>query len=220
MTALTGTCRGSAYPGRQLAALVLTGGRARRMSGADKPAIEVGGRTLLGAVMTAAAGAGVCHLVLVGPARPELVKAVPGDAQVEFTTERPPGAGPVPALRAGLALITEPWLLLLAADLPFLRDNHLRELVAAAEHSHAGALLVDATGRPQWLLSCWLTACVRAALTEYEGSSLGGLLGPLRAAEVAVPAGNAPPWLDCDTPEDVAAARALTQRSEAEDERA
>jgi molybdopterin-guanine dinucleotide biosynthesis protein A len=199
---------------------VLAGGRARRLGGADKPAIEVGGRTLLGAVTTAAASAGASHLVLVGPARPELATALPGDPHVEFTTERPPGAGPVPALRAGLALVIEPWLLLLAADLPFLRDSHLRELVAAAEHSHAGALLVDGRDRPQWLVSCWRTACLRTALAGYEGSSLGGLLGPLRAREVAVPAGNAPPWLDCDTPEDVAGARALTRGSETDDERA
>src|SRR5215472_1428613 len=212
-----GRCQQSAADltstGRHLAALVLAGGRARRLGGVDKPAIEVGGRTLLGAVTTAAAGAGACHLVLVGPAGPELATALPGDPHVEFTTERPPGAGPVPALRAGLALITAPWLLLLAADLPFLRDSHLRELVAAAEQSHAGALLVDDAGRPQWLLSCWRTDCLRTALTGYEGSSLGGLLGPLRASEVAVPAGNAPPWLDCDTPEDVAAAGAVTRGS-------
>jgi molybdopterin-guanine dinucleotide biosynthesis protein A len=126
----------------------------------------------------------------------------------------------VPALRAGLALVTEPWLLLLAADLPFLRDSHLRDLVAAAEQSRAGALLIDDAGRPQWLLSCWRAAWLRTALAGYGGSSLGGLLGPLGAAEVAVPAGQAPPWLDCDTPDDVAAARALTRGSEADHERA
>jgi molybdopterin-guanine dinucleotide biosynthesis protein A len=145
---------------------------------------------------------------------------LPGDPHVEFATERPAGAGPLPALLAGLARITESWLLLLAADLPFLRDSHLRELVAAAEQSHAGAFLVDDAGRPQWLVSCWRTICLRPALAGYEGDSLGGLLRPLRGAEVAVPAGNAPPWLDCDTPGDVAAARALTRRSEADDERA
>jgi len=149
-----------------------------------------------------------------------MAAALPGEPHVEFTSERPHGAGPVPALRAGLALITEPWLLLLAADLPFLRDSHLRELVAAAEQSPGGSMLVDEAGRPQWLVSCWRTACLRTALAGYQASSLGGLLGPLRAAEVALPADSAPPWLDCDTPEDVAAARALTRRSEADDERA
>ena len=219
-----GRCRQSGAdltrPGQQLAALVLAGGRANRLGGTDKPAIEIGGRTLLNAVATAAARAGAGHLVLVGPARPDLAAALPVDLHIEFTTERPPGAGPVLALGAGLALISERWLLLLAADLPFLRDAHLRELVAAAEQSPCGAMLVDDAGRPQWLVSCWRTACLRTALAGYQGSSLGGLLGPLRAAAVALPAGNAPPWLDCDTPEDVAAARALTRGSEADHERA
>jgi molybdopterin-guanine dinucleotide biosynthesis protein A len=137
---------------------------------------------------------------------------------IDFTTERPPGAGPVPALRAGLLLVTEPWLLLLAADLPFLRDSHLRELVAAARQS-GGAMLVDDHARAQWLVSCWRADALRTALAGYRGGSLGGLLGPLRGAELtraglagaglAIPAGQAPPWLDCDTPEDLAAARAL-----------
>jgi len=199
-----------------LAALVLAGGQASRLGGADKPGIEVGGRTLLAAVAMAAAGAGAWHVVVVGPARPELAAALPGGARVDFTTERPAGAGPVPALRAGLTRVREPWLLLLAADLPFLRDSHLRELVEAAKRSGAGALLVDGDDRPQWLVSCWRTASLRTALAGYAGSSLGGLLGPLRAAHVAVAAGGeAPPWQDCDTPEDVATARALTRGSEA-----
>lgn len=214
MTAMAG-------PAGPVAALVLAGGSASRMGGVDKPGIKVGGRTLIATVAAAASGAGASHLVVVGPARPDLAGALPGAPKLEFIRERPAGTGPVPALRAGLPLVTEPWLLLLAADLPFVRDSHLRELVAAAERSENGALLVDANGRPQWLASCWRTAGLRAALGVYAGSSLGGLLGPLRAAEVAVAqAGQAAPWLDCDTPEDVAAARALTRGSEADDERA
>jgi len=197
----------------QVAALVLAGGGARRLGGADKPGLEVGGRSLLAAVAEAAAGAGACHVVVVGPVRPDLAGNLPGGTAVDFTTERPPGAGPVPGLRAGLSLVAEEWLLLLAADLPFLRDSHLRELVAAAHRAASGALLVDGQGRPQWLASCWRTAGLKTALTGYQGSSLGGLLGPLRPAEVAVAAeaGQAPPWLDCDTPEDVTAARAFAR---------
>ena len=186
--------------------MLLAGGRARRLGGTDKPGIAIGGRTLLARVAAAAADAGASRVVVVGPARP-----VPGRIPAEFTTEEPPGAGPVPALRAGLARVAEPWLLLLAADLPFLNGPHLRALRAAAQGADAGALLTDGEGRPQWLVSCWRTDRVRSALAKYRGASLGGLLGPLRPACVTlghVP-GEPPPWLDCDTSEDLAAAIAL-----------
>ena len=208
-----------------LAALLLAGGRARRLGGADKPAIAIAGRPMVTAVAAAAAGAGARQLVVVGPPRPGLAAdlAAQGYAvAVEFTAEQPPGAGPVPALRAGLRLVAAPWLFLLAADLPFLRDSHLRMLLTAARGQRAsGAMLVDDLGRPQWLASCWRTADL-AVLAGYQGSSLGGVLGPLRPVEVTVPPDQAPPWLDCDTPQDVAAAQALAaaarQRRKADDE--
>ena len=186
--------------------MLLAGGRASRLGGADKPAITIAGRTLLARVAAAAADAGAGRVVVVGPARAGL-SGIPA----EFTTEEPPGAGPVPALRAGLGRVAEPWLLLLAADLPFLTGPHLRALCAAAQDAQAGALLTDGDGRPQWLVSCWRTDRVRSALAGYRDASLGGLLGPLRPASVTpgrVP-GEPPPWLDCDTSEDLAAAIAL-----------
>jgi molybdopterin-guanine dinucleotide biosynthesis protein A len=193
-----------------VAALVLAGGRASRLSGADKPGITIGGRSLLATVTAAAADAGVRRIVVVGPSRPGLTVH-----PLEFTSEQPPGAGPVPALRAGMARIAEPWLLLLAADLPFLRGPHLRTLLTTAARTEAaGALVVDGQGRKQWLLSCWRSERVRSALAGYGGASLGGVLGPLGAAEVAITQepGQPPPWLDCDTDEDLAAAMAFAYR--------
>lgn len=188
---------------------MLAGGRARRLGGVDKPGLEVGGRTLAAAVVSAARQAGAARIVVVGPYRPglggELTEA--RGAPVEFTSERPPGAGPVPAVRAGLELVTEQWLLLLAADLPFLTAAVLRDLVGDASLGR-GATLADDLGQPQWLISCWPTAEVRAALAGYVGDSLRGLLAPLPHDLLAVtPAPGDPPyWLDCDTPHDVAAA--------------
>ena len=189
-----------------IAALVLAGGHAARLGGADKPGITIAGRSLLAAVTAAAIEAGAIRVVVVGPARPDVM-----DGRVAFTSEEPPGAGPVPAVRAGLARVCEPWLLLLAADLPFLAGAHLRALRIAAQDAEAGALLTDDLGRPQWLVSCWRTARIRSALDEYGGASLGGLLGPLHPAEVMIGAepGQPPPWLDCDTTDDLAAARAF-----------
>jgi molybdopterin-guanine dinucleotide biosynthesis protein A len=66
-------------------------------------------------------------------------------------------------------------------------------------------VLVDSTGREQWLAGWWRTAALRAALETYQGSSLFGLLGPLEPARVAVAEGE--PWFDCDTPADLERAR-------------
>jgi molybdopterin-guanine dinucleotide biosynthesis protein A len=179
-------------------AVLLAGGRARRFGG-DKPAAPVGGRTLLEWAADAAAGAS--RLIVVGPRRDVLPGAV-------VVREDPPGAGPVPALRAGLARADAPWLVLLAADLPFLRPAHVAGLLDAAR-DRAGAVLVDGDGREQWLAGCWRTATLRAALDDYAGSSLRGLLGPLEPVLVTVPDGDRPAWYDCDTRADLAAAERL-----------
>ncbi|MFI6316034.1 NTP transferase domain-containing protein [Nonomuraea sp. NPDC050556] len=166
-------------------AVVLAGGAARRMGGADKPALRVGGRTLLEHVIAAVPDAG--RVIVVGPDT-----GLPG---VTTTREDPPGGGPVPALRAGLALVEAPQVVLLAADLPFLRTEHVKELRAAGK-----AVLIDDDGREQWLTSVWPAAELRGALDGYPGNSLHGLLGPLDPVRRALP-GRA--WFDCDTMDDL-----------------
>jgi molybdenum cofactor guanylyltransferase len=209
-------------------AVVLAGGRAERLGGVDKPGLVVGTATMAATVTRAAVAAGARRVVLVGPPRAELAGDLAGDGgELAVVREDPPGAGPVPALRAGLAdsglaEAGAPWVALLAADLPFLRAEHLRDLLASletgADGSCAGAVLADDRGRPQWLTSCWPADRLRSALAGYPGRSLRGLLGPLRPRLVSlpVPPGEPPPWLDCDTPADLAAARAWSGRPSAE----
>jgi molybdopterin-guanine dinucleotide biosynthesis protein A len=127
--------------------------------------------------------------------------------------------------------VAAPWVLVLAADLPFIRAGHLTSLLAAAagarpaagagpaddtgrpqwEHRPAaGAVLADDSGRPQWLAGCWPTAALRAASSGYRGGSLRGLLGPLSPVILGPSPGQPgpPAWLDCDTEDDVRRARA------------
>jgi molybdopterin-guanine dinucleotide biosynthesis protein A len=181
--------------------IVLAGGRGTRLGGRDKPGLVVAGRTLIGAVVAAGTGAGAGQIVVVGPERAGL-------DGVSFVCEDPPGAGPVPALRRGLAEAWPPWVAVLAADLPFLRPGHLQALRRAAV-GHHGAVYADDAGRPQWLAGCWRTEILRRAAAGYQGTSLGGLVGPLEPVLVRLtPApGEPPPWLDCDTPEDLDRAR-------------
>jgi molybdopterin-guanine dinucleotide biosynthesis protein A len=180
-------------------AVILAGGRARRMGGADKPGLPVAGRPLIAWVADAVADAG--RVVVVGPDRPDL----PGTVTVR---EDPPGSGPVPALRAGLAEVRAAWVTVLAADLPFLRAGHVRALLAQARAHGRGAVLVDDDGREQWLAGAWSGETLRSALAGHHGASLEGLLGPLRPALVGS-AEPRPPWYDCDTPEDLAAAAGM-----------
>lgn len=187
------------------AAVVLTGGRASRLGGADKPALVVGGRSLGARVVEAAAGA--ARVVVVGA-------PVPGVEVDLVVREEPPGGGPVAALAAGVVAVAEPVTAALAGDLPFLDAPTVLALrsALAAEPDAAAALLVDDTGRDQLLCAVWRTSALRSALAAVGGPAGVPLRAVLAAAGrvVRVAAGrqDPPPWFDCDTEEDLASARA------------
>jgi molybdenum cofactor guanylyltransferase len=186
--------------GARYAAIVLAGGAGRRLGGRDKPALPVGGRTMLGRVLDAVDGA--TPRVVVGPARPD----VPDD--VVQVREHPPGSGPVAALAAGLAAVGPAELVaVLAADLPFLTRAEVGALRAAvAASAHDGVVFVDAAGRQQWLCGMYRAGALRRALAELDppaGRPMRALVSGLRLATLDRPAtGGPPPWYDCDTEDD------------------
>ncbi|WP_460107215.1 NTP transferase domain-containing protein [Streptomyces sp. YKOK-J1] len=184
-------------------AVVLAGGAARRLGGADKPAVRVGGRALLDRVLTACAGAATT--VVVAGARPTA-------RPVRWAREEPSGGGPVAALAAGLRLTTAAYTVVLSADLPFLEAATLERLLAALRDTGAdGALLTDAEGRDQPLVAAYRTAALRRELAALAAGH-GGLTGlPLRRLTGALELTRVPDPLasfDCDTWDDIADARA------------
>ncbi len=218
-------------PARAFDAVILAGGRGTRLGGADKPGLVVGQQTLLGSVVSAVISAGAARVVVVGPQRPAALRPGTGGpgtggpgtggSRVRYAREDPPGCGPVAALGSGLAEVSAPSVVLAAADLPFLRPAHVTRLVAGlAGQDVPGVVLLDAAGRPQWLVSCWPSALLRSALDRYAGSSLRGLLGPLDPVLLpdATAAGEPPPWLDCDTADDLSLARDWAARAGTEQE--
>ena len=187
-------------PGTPYTAVVLAGGKAARLGGQAKPQLEVGGRTMLAAVLGAVADADL--RVVVGPPQP-----VPDG--VRQVREQPPRGGPVAALRAGLAEVSTDVVAVLAGDLPFLTGALIADL--RARLTGDGVLVVDDGGRDQYLLGVWRTAALRTATADVRGpTSLRRVLAPLTVTRHRPPIelGTPPPWTDCDTPADLARARA------------
>ncbi|HET8988202.1 MAG TPA: molybdenum cofactor guanylyltransferase [Humibacillus sp.] len=201
-------------PPYAVSVLVLTGGASRRM-GSHKPSLEVGGSSMVARVLAA-----------VRP-RPVLVVGRPDDVPdgIPVLVESPSGGGPVAAIAAGLARLTEAAdatstdatatdatgiVVVLAADLPFVTSAHLDRLVEAALHplpSPGAAVTTDATGRVNWLCSAWRRSVLVAALERLgdpAGRSMRDLASGLRPVEVADVDGVAD---DVDTPSDLEQAR-------------
>ncbi|MFJ7900253.1 NTP transferase domain-containing protein [Streptomyces sp. NPDC096198] len=191
-------------------AVVLAGGAARRLGGADKPGVRVGGRPLLDRVLGACSDAATT--VVVADPRPT-------PRPVVWAREEPPGGGPVAALDAGMRRTTAECVVVLSADLPFLRAGTVRRLLAAVRASGAeGAVLTDPEGRDQPLVAAYRSEALRRALaglaTGEEASASPphpGLAGlPLRRLTDRLGLTRVPDPVasfDCDTWDDIAAAR-------------
>jgi len=187
-------------PARGLGAVVLSGGAAARLGGADKASIEVAGRTLLEHALAALAE--VPEVVVVGA-------EVPTSRPVTFTREDPVGGGPAAGLLAGLERFarTPDWVVVLAVDMPLVSPDTVRRLTAALRDD--GAVLVEPGGQVQYLCAAYSTAALaRAAEVLGDTGSPGGhglsmrrLVGGLRLAQV--PADGAE-TRDLDTWEDLA----------------
>jgi molybdopterin-guanine dinucleotide biosynthesis protein A len=175
------------------------------MGGADKPALPVGGQSMLTRVLAAVHDAD--PRIVVGRVPPDL------PVHVHSTREEPPGGGPVAATSAGLALVPSDISLvaLLAADLPLLTGEAIDVLRLTMEGAPMqGAVYRDAEGRRQLLCGVWRTSALREAVDRQaarpgglHGASVHALVEHLRIAEVAWRRAGPPPWFDCDTDDDL-----------------
>lgn len=171
------------------------------MGGVDKGALPVGGRSLGERVGQA-----------VGKADRIVVVGSPCPGATIVIREDPPGGGPVAAIAAGLRHVRAGRVVVLAVDLPFVTAATvaalLDELTAAC--GAAGVVPVDGTGRDQLLCSAWRTGALRGALDglgPHHGASVRALAAAVADVHRIQLTGEPPPWFDCDTAEDLDAAR-------------
>jgi molybdopterin-guanine dinucleotide biosynthesis protein A len=188
-----------------LGGVVLSGGGAARLGGADKASIEVGGRTLLEHALAALAVVG--DVVVVGP-------EVPTSRPVTFTREDPPGGGPAAGLLAGLrAFARRPdRVVVLAVDMPLVTAVTVRRLLDAADGD--GVVLVDGDGRPQYLCAAYSTDVLERAAGSAPGElghgvAMRELVAGMRLAGLPAAGDEAH---DLDTWTDLATLREAVER--------
>lgn len=205
------------------AGIVVAGGRASRLGGADKASLHVDGAALVDHALTALSGA--APLVLVGSEHLHR----PG---VLITLEDPPLGGPAAALAAGLRAVEAadvgpsgaPELVwLLACDLPRAQGlvATVREELAARplRGDEDGAIIIDATGRDQWLAGVYRTRALRGAFDavgDVDGAPLRRVVGQLALRRVEDEHGDA---VDLDTWDDVNDYAGATQAPVAKEEK-
>ncbi|WP_062299208.1 molybdenum cofactor guanylyltransferase [Demequina maris] len=158
-------------------AIIVAGGRGSRLGGVSKPALVVGGRTLLDRALDAVAGA--AGVVVVGGPRAEGAR---------WTVEQPEGSGPAAAVAAGVAELARdrrpaPVTVVLGVDTP--RAGDAVPALLAVAGPERGAWLVDAEGFAQQLLAAYPTPALAARCSaDLAGSSLRRLVVGIPMAEV------------------------------------
>ena len=153
--------------------VVLTGGGAARLQGADKASIEIDGQTLL--EHSLAALDELAETVVVG-------EWLPTSRPVNFTREDPVGGGPAAGLLAGVdGFVSQPQIVVaLAVDMPFVTRATVRRMLAPmlASPGLDGVLL----GGRQYLCAAYRTKSLLAAAREVsalDGCSMRALVAGL-----------------------------------------
>lgn len=193
----------------QASAIVLTGGTARRLGGADKCWVALDGPSPAQRVLLALAAQiqPPRRIVVVGPRRET-------DIDVTWTREEPPTAGPVAAIRAGLDALSEiepaGKILVVAGDMPF-AGTALPGLLSEPLPDGTDVLLAtDEGARDQYLFACWRAGSLRRAVADKANDA------PVRSLFQDVAVARRPvvaeALVDCDTSDDLAAARLIARR--------
>lgn len=185
-------------------AIVLAGGRSRRLGGADKARLQRDGVSLLARTLHAVRRAR--HTVVVGPEPSESLP--PG---VLVAREQPPFGGPAAAIAAGLQRLgglthAPDAVLVLACDMPHIESAVPVLLGALPADPHAeGVIVVDENGQRQPLAAIYrvppLLAALAAHADELDGLAVRRLVADLSLTPVEAPGATA----DVDTWGDAAA---------------
>ncbi len=190
--------------------LILAGGLGRRMGGGDKPLLRLGGRTLLERVVTRLGPQCAAGLALSANGDPARFSGFPGPVLPDPLPGTP---GPLAGILAGLDHAADSGIarvISVSGDTPFLPVDLVTRLSAVAPE--AGVALAASGARQHYTIALW-PAALRSALRTYleQGERrVGAFIARHGAASASWPAEPVDPFLNINTPEDLAAAEAIS----------
>jgi len=191
-------------------AVILSGGRARRL-GRDKASTTINGVEMIDRLIRALPLE--TQVIVVGEYPQGLHR------EVIVTRENPSGAGPVAALYAGLAHVTNENLLLVATDMPFAGDFGVKlvsSLIDAPKEIDA-IIPKDAEGQLQPLCAAYRTQALKSASTRIgdpNNRSMKSLITELNFQQREVDREDLWALSDVDTVKNLEEARAHARTSE------
>jgi molybdenum cofactor guanylyltransferase len=134
-------------PRLDVTAVILAGGAGRRLGGAVKPLIEVGGARILDR-----------QLAVLAPRVREVVVSANAAAwsPVRVVPDGVADGGPLAGIAAALAAAETPWILVVAGDMPWLAGAVIDRVLAGASGAPAvGAIVPRVGGFPEPLLAAY-----------------------------------------------------------------
>jgi molybdenum cofactor guanylyltransferase len=193
-----------------VAALVLAGGGARRLGGADKPMLQIGGQTMLARIIAALDLPDIAISANDDPAR------FAAYGRPVLPDGRFAGFGPLAGVLAGLAWAEARGagaLLTVPGDTPFIPAGLAAALCPAPACAASGS-------RAHHLVALWPVNCrpaLAAFLAAGRSRRVGDFARQIGMRRVDFPIGTWDAFLNVNTPEELLQARAMAARKERDD---
>ena len=185
-------------------AVVLCGGRGKRLGGVDKPLVELAGKTLLARLIERLEPQ-VDAIVLSGVRDRKAYESY-GHPLVE---DEDPDQGPLAGIVSARSVVQTPWTLTTPADTPFLPSDLVSSLASCCRRT--GAAVVTAGGHRQNLAMLLDRERVDSLARFYAdgGRAVHRWLAANGVEQVELPA---PGFFNINTPDDLARAHDLALR--------
>jgi molybdopterin-guanine dinucleotide biosynthesis protein A len=198
-----------------VSAAILAGGRARRLGGADKASLAVGGARIIDRQLAALAE--VSDDIRIIANDPDRYAGL----GIRVIADAVPGAGPLGGVYTALLDACHDRVLILACDLPFVTAALLQRLAAEGTAAEEIDAVVPRSARGlEPLCALYMKRCAGAIRARIEAGDLrvGGLVARLRVRELGpkalAPYDDGSLFENVNTPHDHARARGWVELNE------